>query len=655
MKRRLTLTLIVLLAGVARAHNGEPMPMPPSKPPVDLRNVKQLPRWSWLHWWEANREPYLVSMRQTESLQPAGAGGAAQVAALRAEASPLLIKAIEQTTRDALRIEAALALGKMRHAPALATLTAMAARAEKPAERRAALVAVGLIGSPEAEKALVASEAPRPEDQVAALAAVGLLPKIESTTLRQLRTKVTRDAPGARDQRESSAQKVGTSSVVTWSLRHHRQDDNLLYFRTLLRNSMSPWVASEALLGLGGTRDREAQRVLEETLFGSALQDVRAYDNLELELRAKMQAAAGAAAGGRRPRGRDEDIGKDPDEETGALFAEPEHIAMGWLRSSAAIALGQLEAPRAGTALLRFLDEDVVKQPHLVTPQSFAIMSLAAYPTEASRDKLIALLGRPEQGGRLRTDVDRNSPLRGFAALALGLYARPHDTPQGPGDRPGFESAINTLGQRLDDDRETEEVRTACAVGLGLTKRTEVLPILLRATARLQERNRRTDVAVFGFVLLGRALAGDANVIEPAARMLQTSDDDTSPAGILSRRAAVLALGLTGNAAAVPVLTKAWHLNYHVNREVILAMRLVGAANAAGPVMERLRQSKDDEERAYMAQALGELLAVERPATLSRLTAGNNYTVRNEFLLPLQALANRFLYDYLIASFGEQW
>jgi hypothetical protein len=56
-----------------------------------------------------------------------------------------------------------------------------------------------------------------------------------------------------------------------------------------------------------------------------------------------------------------------------------------------------------------------------------------------------------------------------------------------------------------------------------------------------------------------------------------------------------------------------------------------------------------------MAQALGELLAAERPTTLDRLTAGCNFTVRNDEMRPLQALANGFLYDYLIASFGENW
>ena len=164
----------------------------------------------------------------------------------------------------------------------------------------------------------------------------------------------------------------------------------------------------------------------------------------------------------------------------------------------------------------------------------------------------------------------------------------------------------------------------------------------------------RVDIPVFGFVLLGRAMVGDTHLIEAAGKFLDR-DDDTTPSGILARRAAVLSLGITRSSTAISVLTKAWHLNHYVNQEVILALRLVGGTNAATPVIERLRQSKDDEERAYMAQALGELLAVDRPSSLVRLTANCNYTVRNDDFLPFQTLANGFLYDYLIASFGDQW
>ena len=44
-----------------------------------------------------------------------------------------------------------------------------------------------------------------------------------------------------------------------------------------------------------------------------------------------------------------------------------------------------------------------------------------------------------------------------------------------------------------------------------------------------------------------------------------------------------------------------------------------------------------------------------QPTPLARFTAGCNYPVRNDKLMPLQRLANGFLYDYLIPTFGESW
>ncbi|HEV2294280.1 MAG TPA: HEAT repeat domain-containing protein [Tepidisphaeraceae bacterium] len=637
--------LILLLTllpwpGLVLAHNGEPAPMN-----VHLKHTGA-PRWSWLHWWEANRERFFVAPEQDDALQPEAAE---QLDALRAEAAGELLKAIEQNARDSLTSEAALALGKLRHEPALPLLKRLAAKGDTVRVRRAALIAIGLIGSDPAEAELGQFSSTRVGERVAALAGIGLLPDLQAATLRRLRSTVTADGSA------KSIDKLAPAAVMTWALRHHQKDDNLEYFRGLLGTSESYQVASEALLGLGGTKDHAAQRLLEEVLFGLGATQVRAYEQLE-EMNRRKRGFTGrdALRDTRRrlnpqqpaPRREEMDITFDMSEEL---------LPMGYLRSSAAIAMGELNVPRAGESLLSFLREDPVEDPFLVTPMSFAIMSLTAYPTEASRDRLIAILGKQDERGKLVLDVTRDSPLRGFAALALGLYARPYETPQGPADRVKYDWAITTLTERLEDERENEEVRTACAVALGLTQRGSVLPILQRLSAKLEQRSRRNDFPVLGFVLLGRALAGEKNLIEPARRALLDRPDDPSPAGILSRRAAVLALGVTRSATAVPVLTKAWHLNHYVNKEVILALRLVGGTSAAAPVMERLRQAKDQEERAYMAQALGELLAVERPTPLSRLTVGSNYTVRNEHFLPIQSLANGFLFDYLIASFGEEW
>jgi HEAT repeat protein len=665
--------LVAAVAHVALAHNGEPPPLrkgPPAKSTNDLRNVRPPPRWTWLHWWEANRDRYLVAPDQETTLQPAEAE---QLAVLRTEAAGELLKSMEAAARVSLTVESALALGKMRHEPALPALLALARKGDRPEIRRAAIAGIGLLGSEAAEKALIELKPTRPDDAVATLVALGLHPKLSPDTLRQLRARITADLAN------DDAKKVGTSSVIAWALRGHGREDNLAYFRGLLKTSISPWVASESVLGLGGTKDHAAQRMLEDLLFGTITGEVFAYDNLDALVRNQNIQNVDPGKPGRlgpdgiirgsrpvspsRPgRGvgnapeRDEATGRrlEDMEEEGVRVSRPEYVAMGWLQSSAAVALGEIDAPRAGESLLRFLDEDEDRYPHLETPMEFAIMSLASYPTEATRDRLINLVGKDDQAGKTKLDGKKDSPLRGFAALSLGLYARPEKTEQGAADRPRHDWAITTLAERLDDDREEEEVRTACAVALGLTQRSAVLPMLQKTGNRLEQRGRRGDQAVLGFILLGRALAGDKALIEPASKFVVGRPDDVTPSGILSRRAAVLALGVTRSSNAIPVLTKAWHLNHYVNREVILALRLVGGSNAATPVMERLREAKDLEERAYMAQALGELLAVERPTALVRLTAGSNYTVRNEHLLPFQSIANGFLFDYLIASAGEQ-
>ena len=108
------------------------------------------------------------------------------------------------------------------------------------------------------------------------------------------------------------------------------------------------------------------------------------------------------------------------------------------------------------------------------------------------------------------------------------------------------------------------------------------------------------------------------------------------------------------DAELVDVLIRAGADVKAANRAGVTALMMASMYGNA-PVMDRLRQSKDNEERAYMAQALGELLAIEQPTTLNRLIAGSNFTVRNDNLLPLQRLANGFLFDFLIPNLGEQW
>jgi HEAT repeat protein len=670
-----SVALHVFACPSARAHNGEPPPRPPGPPArpnapeagvkVTVREAPPPPRWSWIHWWEANRDRYLVTPSQNSpALQ---VDDPRSINDLRAEAAAALMKVMDEPNKhDALVLESSMALGKMGHAPALPVLKQLIARAASVRGRPALLSAMGLLGSPEADSALIAYKPSRADDDAAATASIGLLRQIQPDTLRRLRAAI-------------NAQDPAVATAACFALRQHHQKSDSAYYTGLLRSSDSPWVACDALLAIGQLKDPQSLHVLESVLFGdaNAAREVQAWaalggsilqtdrerdrrdttDNYE---RAYQQYRERFDKYQRlNPNAKNDPKGPDSRAKAiagGEIVIGLERLPMGWLRSSAAIALGKLDQPSAGNVLLRFLAPTRGEvDPFAEAPKAFAVMSLVEYPSEETCDRLIMLLGKWDAGAnKLALDVPRDSAVRGLAALALGLYARPYDTEQGAADRPGLDRAITTLAERLEDANEDAEVRTACALALGLSQRTVVLPILQRASDAVQQGGRKQDLLIFGYLMLGRALAGDANVIEPAGRFLQ-ADDDTSPSGILGRRAAVLALGVTRSSLAIPILTRAWNLNHYVNREVIVAIRLIGGSGVARPLLKRLAESKDGEERAYMAQALGEILAVEHPTPLARLTAHANYTVRNDKMLPLQRLANGFLYDYLIASFGEEW
>ena len=60
------LIALIVTTSTVLAHGSRP-PLPPPPPPNPLSVNRQEvypPRWSWLHWWEANRDPYLYVNRQ---------------------------------------------------------------------------------------------------------------------------------------------------------------------------------------------------------------------------------------------------------------------------------------------------------------------------------------------------------------------------------------------------------------------------------------------------------------------------------------------------------------------------------------------------------------------------------------------------------------
>lgn len=72
----------------------------------------------------------------------------------RSQSAPALTKALDDQTTAARKI-AIIALGKMRHAPALSRLVSLAGRAVEPEEQAALAQALGRLGDPSAENALL--------------------------------------------------------------------------------------------------------------------------------------------------------------------------------------------------------------------------------------------------------------------------------------------------------------------------------------------------------------------------------------------------------------------------------------------------------------------------------------------------------------------
>ncbi len=434
------------------------------------------------------------------------------------------------------------------------------------------------------------------------------------------------------------------AQTATWWLRVHSQEIEAKKLWDLMMTSHNAWVTNEAILALGRQGKAEVVPKLFEILCAAPGADIAnhqralpaAWNDLEgMHLNEVGNAKAGNAglrvlAGG----GQNVTIGVPM-------------IYLARMRASAAIALGGIDTPESRKALVAVLkgNDDSYSDVY----KDFAIMSLGRIADREGLAVLVDILRRGHCSSA--SDVRPQSPLRGFAALALGLYGRPVATPQGPSDRADYDKASQLLGERMADGKETSEVRAACAVGLGLTGRTENLKYLQPASGAIGG----DDDLLIGYTILARGLVGDKNIIGPARAYLDVKRDKSDLAGVMGRRAAVMGLGCLGSQEAIPVLLDAWHLSYHVNRETTVALAMCQAYNTTDDLLKLMKEAKNPWERAFAARSLGELLAKSRPQRAAALVEGSNYTLRDDSAMRYKALGNEFLYLFLLPAFGSDW
>lgn len=659
------LSLAGIYLGESYGHSGpQPPPSPPPAPRLIDVNVNRAfdLRWNWLHWWEANRDRYLLTQSQVAARQKAVP---ANLEAKRAEAVAALRDALK-LDHIGLRGASAVGLGRLDDEAATDPLIALVEKDQAEEARRAGVIALGLSATPGAAAFLGSHDFPTAGLREAGIVAHGLFPQLDAATRRKFQTLV------------DAQPKIATASA--WTLGMHAEEENTKWFEQALQRTDSAWLAAEILCGLGRQKDPKALTLL-TTVLSTSRDDLDESDLVRLatwrgiskryealrEMHAAMKAEERIAAA--RAQNYDENFErylrqheahwaeKDPNRvpaekqqatltRTRLVFGR-EELMFERLRASAAIAVGLLDLPQGEAPLLQLMEERLDE--YNGVPKGFAIMSLGEIGGREGVQAIAGVLSTESDRGHLKQQELLEHPMRGYAALALGIYARPEQTNQGPSNRPGTEKILELLGQRLIDTREEVEVRTACALALGLTGRSEVLPLL----QRLDDRQATDDPTLAGFLLLARGLLGDRNILEPAAQWF-TQADRTDISSIVGSRAAVLALGVLGSEEGIPILTTAWHHNFYVNREVIVALRLCGAYSATDVLIDRLKNAEGAEERQYMAEALGELLKAETAGDLQSLLANNNYTMRNEVLLPYRRLANVFLVDYLIPATGDR-
>ena len=84
-------------------------------------------------------------------------------------------------------------------------------------------------------------------------------------------------------------------------------------------------------------------------------------------------------------------------------------------------------------------------------------------------------------------------------------------------------------------------------------------------------------------------------------------------------------------------------------------MALLGARGLGATLVERLEGSDNRFERAYMAEALGELFRDGPDGLQERFLQGREFTMKDGLLEDVRLLANRFLYEHLIAEFERPW
>jgi|GEM_PF-2341891 len=626
----------------AVAHTDPPGPPPPPDSVIGIRGddtiIKPL-RWSWIHWWEANRWRLLEPREQAGTRQ----NDAANMQLARKRAETLLIDAAASENHD-LRGAAFMALGRLQTERSF-SLMLKAALDEKQRVRQKGVLALGLLSADESEAALTGITPQTPLDETDRLAAFSLLQTLSAKSLDVMAKGLMLDQLGSTQ-----------TAVSVWALSQHAGGASSKILLNLIQQTKDPVVASDCLIALGKSADPRALRLLSNVLL---TEDRKLDDNPELmrlpvwrALNDAYQREAIVKGKGDRTQVFGEDGKPLKNQLGGNVYTQqledeiygPEQIRLARMRVSAAIGLTLMNTAEANQALLnaQFMHDTDYSSPY----KSFAAVGLGENGYEPALAVLINTL-KTERITPNRPAIGPDAPIRGFAALALGIYAKSLNTDQGLADRLGTLEALSALGEVFVNPKENLEIRSACAVGMALSGRTANL----RPLGAVPMDSKRQPL-LSGYAFFARGALGDQGLI---ARTLTVLNDwpESDTERVLAARALVLGVGMLGSREGLPVLQQAWHNGYFTSREVIHAIRLMNVSSAGLAICDLFEGSDSFSEKVYFCELLGELLGKGQPSPLDRFVANTNFVFRMDARRDYQSMGNPLLFDYLIPDLGE--
>ncbi len=582
-------------------------------------------RVTWLHWWEANQEAYLMRALAKQDEKARGAGPTPE---LQSKAVESLIEAtrlehdpLADSTITALKIAAITSLGRIGTEKAVDRLIEVTQLQDQDqAElRSAAWFALGISGHPRAEQHLLSAKDLEPADRSARAAALGLLdPGHEKAIAILIKDLV--EMPAQADKR-----------VALQSLRLLRADDIAAIGFDVIERSTDVHLASESILAMATQPD-----TAHADLMLSLLNSGPPATHLNFSDNGLSPATCFAAA-------------QVLDRYQGMY---PIHRLERVLTKHVFQTTGSGEGDYYRGAALLSLVPMIDHEDESVLFDALAGKTRVNAPVVSREhrqyERSIRVHERPDPDRPTREYERRDDPIRGYAAIAMGMYLSQFNQGE-PGevsiDRYEHEveqaqrRMLDHLNRTLTNKNNLQDLRAAAAMGLALSFHPDATGLIAQA---LQETDKQ-DVMVIGYGTLAMALRGDDRAAVLARQYLDAFVDANDPDDfdqlyptetILGLRAMILAVGLVGDEQAVATLKNTWGADPWLSLEIARVLNWLEDDTLAASLTQAINDEADDPRSVLAAMGLGLMYESQRPSRLTRITEGSNYTITARLSTP---------------------